>query len=112
MKQQSTMLTEFYKAYLAWIESGAPDRSPFSRATGLCANLERFCGSKGLRYPEIALLLVEQGGLFKKAGLSEDYPFDNNDNPEDLPFYTYEIASDKREHHLNEARLNWVKSHI
>lgn len=112
MKQQSAMLTEFYKAYLAWIESGAPDRFPFSRGTGLCANLERFCGSKGLKYSEINSLLDEQFNLFANAGLSECYPFDDDDNEGDQPGYTYEIAANKREQHLNAARLNWVKSHI
>lgn len=35
----SKELREFYLAYKAWLDAGAPEKMPFSRSVGLCANL-------------------------------------------------------------------------
>ncbi|MFP3739980.1 hypothetical protein, partial [Burkholderia sp. SIMBA_019] len=37
---QSELLTQFYRAYAAWIDDGAPEGIIFSRQHGLCHNLQ------------------------------------------------------------------------
>lgn len=89
-------IKEFCIAYLAWVEAGAPDDTPFSRRHGLCANYNYFCRDPYdygdyKAWDEINDLV---GG---------DYPFGGKD--------TFYEEVDKNTTHLNPARLAWVKEH-
>lgn len=89
-------LQQFYNAYAAWLDAGAPDGQPFVRHTGLCINLHKFGGNRDV--------LKEMSSQFKEAGLDEDYPF--NDNSESYYRETY-----LDEIYLNPKRIDWVRYH-
>lgn len=95
-------LAEFYNAYSHWIDSGAPEREPFSRSVGLCGSVCLYLKSKGcnFREREIALFLMRK--QFMKAGLNLDYPFNNQDN-------SYYVESIDGLIHTNQNRIAWVK---
>lgn len=100
-------LLDFYKDYLNWINSGAPDREPYSRRVGLCTNLLYFANQfkEENENDDLALELFYQMRLqFRRAGLSETYPFIDRDD----------FAKEGREEnaHLNETRILWVKNQI
>ena len=89
-------LKEFYQAYAAWLDAGAPDNKPFSRAVGLCANLTRFADA-----PDD--LRREMIGQFKAAGLDSRYPFGS-----EVGYYIFYIFAKQ---HLNPKRIEWVREH-
>ena len=88
-------LKEFYQAYAAWLDAGAPDFLPFSRASGLCNNLHSFTKSFNA--------YREMESQFDDAGLDPDYPFGGEDD--------YLGRSAERKQHLNPLRIQWVKDH-
>jgi hypothetical protein len=90
-------LKDFYQAYAAWIEAGAPNGSPFSRSAGLCYNLQLFT-------EDYSALLYEMSSQFKSEGLDKHYPF--NIGEED-----YQYSSKKRNQYLNSRRIEWVMNH-
>lgn len=95
---QSAELTAFYKAYLAWVENGAPtDHAIFKRKYGLCSNFIDWADSE--------TSIDELADQFEADGLNFLHPF--NDSPED---YNRDTVSES--HHLNEQRIAWVKSHV
>lgn len=104
-KQQSELLTQFYKDYLAWLNAGAPIGKIFTRSAGLCHNLSQWAGL----FPEAFEDLIDelQDQLEEDYGES-DFPFNNCDWPHE--YYKHECA--QRHTHLNEHRIAWVKSHV
>lgn len=98
MSMQSSKLTQFYRAYQAWLDAGAPQHQPFYREVGLCENLGKY-----LHYSEPDILdeMLEQ---FRKRLKKIKYPF--NKNGED---YMAEACGLKS--YLNKKRLEWVKEH-
>lgn len=97
---QSQQLTEFYKAYLAWVEAGAPedDGQLLTRNVGLCTNLALFCEFAH----EVPDYELEQ--QFRDAGLSVFYPFNGSSAQ-------YRQEKHAGTCHLNEKRIAWVRKH-
>lgn len=91
----SKTLKEFYCAYAAWLDVGAPNFKPFSRASGLCTNLFVFTKNRDA--------YMEMESQFNDAGLDPNYPFGSEDD--------YMGRSAARQQHLNLARIKWVKAH-
>lgn len=87
-------LKEFYQAYAAWLDAGAPEDQPFSRAFGLCDNL---C-DKGFHD-----LWRELKGQLKSEGYDPAYPFGGSE--------VFENETDDLTFHLNPERIKWVKDH-
>lgn len=96
---QSMQLTEFYQAYLAWLDAGAPADKPFSRSYGLCDNLTMYCEENRIK-EDIVHELTKQ---FAAQKLSTVYPFDRENS--------YCNECDNNIAHLNLARISWVKDH-
>lgn len=89
-------LKEFYQAYAAWLDAGAPEGQPFDRGYGLCDNLyDQYYCHRGL--------MNEMRGQFKKAGLDIDYPFGGSE--------VFEDETDNSTMHTNPLRVQWVKDH-
>jgi hypothetical protein len=102
-RKQSDKLTEFYKVYLVWLQSGAPEyEGTFRRGTGLCYAIEQYCLSD---YELANRLLEEMKDQFKRAGLHVNFPF-NNGNSE---LYFKETTAFCV--HRNMKRYTWVKEH-
>lgn len=95
-------LTDFYKAYSDWIDSGAPEGEPFSRRSGLCVALCSYLASKGCKFQVRDMALQLMKSQFIKAGLSRDYPFNNAYN-------SYYVESINGAIHTNKNRIAWVK---
>lgn len=89
-------LKEFYQAYAAWLDAGAPDGQPFYRNVGLCHSLGKFGGDRDA--------YIEMGRQFEAAGLDYKYPFNNSQGD-------YYDMSGLYSHHLNPLRVQWVKNH-
>ena len=89
-------LKEFYQAYAAWLDAGAPSLEPFSRAVGLCGNLTIFTKDW---HP----LFDAMKSQFEEAGLDHEYPFGGEES-----YYTYCYYGTA---HLNPERIEWVKEH-
>lgn len=108
MKKQSELLTAFYRAYLEWVESGAPDEQPFRRDRGLCSNFDKFilsnCQSddKYVLFKELNKELKDQ---FTEAGLCQSFPF----NDGSFEYFYNECQSGYP--WKNPVRIDWVKSH-
>lgn len=103
MKRRNTMsatLNDFFKAYIQWLEGGAPEEQPFSREYGLCDNLDIFTeGDSGaVGYS----LSIELGELFLSEGLSKRFPFDKD---EDEFFNQSQLMC----MHENPLRVVWVR---
>ena len=95
-------LSEFYKAYSDWIDSGAPEGEPFSRRGGLCGSIFLYAAMNGYPVSERSALLLVMRVQFIKAGLDRNYPFNNKDNPYDEETINGLI-------HTNNERVTWVK---
>ena len=95
-------LSDFYKAYSDWIDSGSPEGEPFSRRVGLCGSLCSYLTSKGCKFTARDMTLQLMKSQFIKAGLSRDYPFNNADN-------SYRMESINGTIHTNKNRVAWVK---
>lgn len=102
MKQQSELLTAFYRAYLAFAETG-DNPYGFRPRNGLCSNLVKFLDitCSGEDYT----VCDEMEYQFKCAGLSTIYPF-NNGSGED-----YDLQMKHSNAFENLQRLNWVREH-
>lgn len=89
-------LQQFYNAYAAWLDAGAPQGQSFLRGTGLCHNLGKFGGDRDA--------YIEMTRQFEAAGLDYRYPF--NDGEGD-----YMTHSGQEDHYINPLRVQWVKDH-
>ena len=96
----SDNLKEFYRAYKAWLDAGAPDSNPFCRDVGLCANMGLWCLDK--ESIDEARLYDEMCRQFHLACRSTAYPFGENE---------YRIGRLSDSQHLNPARIKWVEEH-
>lgn len=94
--KQSKELTEFYQAYLAWVQDGAPFGAKFVRDSGLCLNLFRMYGRDIELYKEMKR-------QFQCANLDDSYPFDDKGE--------YYFACMNNCCHLNIKRIQWVTDH-
>ena len=96
MVEQSKELTEFYRAYLEWAESGYGEHPKFHIDVGLCLNLQLYYGTD-----ERGIVCREMLCQFIAAGLHGDYPFNSGNSQT----YWSEIR------HRKPARIAWVKEH-
>lgn len=96
--KQSDNLTKFYRAYHAWANDGAPMDNPhgFVNDCGLCYNARKFDTTLLVRH--------EMQSQFATAGLDDAMPFCDEES--------YMADTDFGTHHLNHARIAWVKDHI
>lgn len=86
----------FLKAWLEWVERGAPQGCPFYQHVGLCGNLSQFDRSYLVRERFHGLLRYEFG--------PDDYPFGGPRH--------YTAMTHARTHHLNAQRIEWVRRMI
>lgn len=82
-------LIAFLKAWYVWATTGAPDREPFSRGYGLCANADYYGGEA---------LLLELEKVLGRA-----FPFGGAD-------YTHRYHN--RTQHECPKRLAWVRDRL
>lgn len=87
-------LKEFYQAYAAWLDAGAPDLQPFDRRHGLC--------SQAMKRP-YSVPLNEIKKQFVDAGLDSLYPFGGEE--------VFDVEYDNATAHLNSERNEWVREH-
>jgi hypothetical protein len=99
---QSESLTEFYRAYLWWLEAGASEEMGFSRHHGLCGALRQWANRNDqLGYRALHDEMIAQ---FMKHTTSFLHPFHTFAQE-----YNREV--DRGEAHLNVDRIKWVKDH-
>lgn len=105
---QSAELTKFYRDYLAWVESGAPEHPVFDRDSGLCLQINRYTND------DIGNELADElENQFIDAGLCDTFPFNGGGvwfGGAGLSNYLAESSAHTC--HLNEARMAWVRDHI
>jgi len=92
---QSKELTDFYRAYLYWVEDGAKENQPFTSAVGLCNNAA-WQGGLGEGIKE------EMRAQFVAHGLDAAYPFG-------MRAYDYEYA---HRLHAQPERMQWVRDRL
>lgn len=108
MTKQSEELTNFYSAYAAWLNNGAPKSNLFSWRDGLCAAIFYYYDGCFNLYQPVRSEMRQQ---FYRAKLNTNYPFH------------YEGSSLKAKHafdqevldqacHLNPKRTKWVRDHL
>jgi hypothetical protein len=102
-KEQSELLTQFYRAYLQWLEGGArEDLMQFSRYHGLCGALRQWANRNAqIEYPDLKEELTQQ---FMGYCTLFWHPFNQT-----TQHYNREV--DRGEAHRNPARIQWVKDH-
>lgn len=94
-------LTDFYRDYAAWMDSGAPNGDVFRQNRGLCTCLSRWCAANGIN----EYLNVDMNWQFVSANLDSIYPFNGGDHQG----YSREVR--KNACHLNPERIAWVREH-
>ena len=94
-------LKRFYRAYKAWLDSGAKDFVPFSRHVGLCSSLEKWADMNGLSKLRNKLAFGMQK-QFEREGLPIAYPFGPTE---------YYIGRKNSTQHLCPKRIAWVEKH-
>lgn len=104
VKTQSKQILQFYQAYKAWLDAGAPgftQEMPFHRSVGLCANLTYYFHRHG---GAVALINARQEmeNQFKAFDLDRYFPFHYQQSDR---FYS-EAATNTC--HLNEYRIEWI----
>lgn len=95
----SELMRAFLRAYLEWATSGAENYKPFSRRLGLCACIGEFEAA----YPHEDALYGELLSMFEADGLDGGFPFG------DAAYFT---ARESGTQHLDENRLNWIRSKL
>lgn len=98
---QSKQLTQFYQAYSDWLDIGAPDKKPFWRMFGLCANLS----DMQFRFDIYDSVDREMQSQFAELGKTYGIPF----NEDRVDYYK---EKERAECYLNPKRIAWVKSHL
>lgn len=96
----SELLRQFLSVYIEWVDGGAPDHEPFSRAEGLCDNLDYFEAAYAVGsfvpYDEL-------GRMFQADGLSRVFPFGVAEFTE---------HGESRTQHLHQPRIDWVRAKL
>ena len=101
MKQQSELLTAFYRAFLLFAETGENPHN-FSDCAGLCSSLVRFLDDT---FAKDYLACDEMYQQFKDAHLDDVYPFNNGSG------LNYNLEMKARNTTKNQTRLKWVRDH-
>jgi hypothetical protein len=101
--QMKANLKKFYQEYALWLTTGAKRHRSFSRCTGLCSSLLKWCDANDID----TILIDEMEDQLRKAGLDVDIPF--NTKASGNRGYHEETAT--HEAHLNESRRKWVFDH-
>lgn len=97
------MIKEFCKAYVAWLDDGAPlNHQVFYRDQGLCSAFVRWAHGEGHTPSSIANGRVQMEQMFARNG-HYSYPFGG--------FYMYHADRRNETMHLNTARVAWVRRH-
>lgn len=98
-------MREFLTAWLSWAEGGACKDHEYGNIfrpyTGLCAALDYWTDVVDVPFYR---LIEELGGMLGSGGLDTEYPFDTEES--------YSKAARLGTHHLNPARLAWVRSKL
>jgi hypothetical protein len=104
---QSTELTQFYQAYLEWLETGCPPHPVFFKGFGLCRCLVDFMIGVHSYSRESAVIVFkrELQQQFQEAGLDYLFPFNNGSR------VAYIDESEELLTHANPQRIQWVKEH-
>jgi hypothetical protein len=103
-------LTNFYKAYVMWLDAGAivttyqSGNKSFSRQFGLCANLVIWTENKGFDDSLCNALETALDMQFILDGLDGLYPFGGR--------RLYEAEYAARTQHLNPKRVAWVRGKV
>ena len=95
---QSEELTAFYRAYVKWLDDGAPDEQPFFRSFGLCSAIDVFLDNLWKR----SQIKNEMSQQFEAAGLHARYPFGN------IEYYR---RMEKGTVYKQLARVTWAREH-
>lgn len=100
---QSMPLTQFYRAYMWWLDADAPDEMGFSRYHGLCGALRQWANRHAqVEYRDLS---NEMQAQFMKLRTNFFlHPFHTSTQE-----YNREV--DRGEAHLNLDRIKWVRSH-
>ncbi|MFP3645166.1 hypothetical protein [Paraburkholderia sp. SIMBA_054] len=104
--EQSELLTQFYRAYTAWIDDGAPERIIFHRNRGLCGNLRIWALSVGMNLlgDEYQAIRSEMYGQFRSRYMDGLHPFNDSLNE-------FNHEADTRTCHQNLQRIKWARRH-
>lgn len=98
-------LDRFYVELQAWIDGGCQAPSKFSRAYGLCGNLDGWCAHED----DDAIVFEELSDAmcisFDEAELSDIYPFNSRGDSD------YKRERTAGAIYTNPARLAWIKEH-
>jgi hypothetical protein len=100
----SENLKAFLRAWLDWVEAGAPEDDVFERSCGLCNNFNWYMRNQNVLEFELGGEMDALIEVFKMDGLDETYPFGGED--------AYFDEGPNNVMHLNSARLAWVRSKI
>lgn len=111
----------FLQHYLDWVDVGALDDNPYEFEVGfaLCDNLVNYfynipytknfiTGFKGVEYRvfmefDAPTLVKDLSLIFAMDGLDRYYPFGEKE---------YLIEDEMKTHHLNPARLAWIRKQL
>lgn len=94
-------LREFLKAWLEWVEAGAPHNGKFVRSEGLCYSVRHWAELKNFPYERRAELYTSLSQALPACGC---YPFGGN--------WRYDREAVGGLMHTNELRLDWVRSQL
>jgi hypothetical protein len=100
----SDLLKRFLQSWIDWIDAGAPQGEPFSRNTGLCANVYDWTIECDLDIDAITKILRELRKTFRADNLHPMTPFGGN--------VVYLKETETATQHLNAERLAWVRSKV
>lgn len=100
----SEHLKAFLTAWIEWVDAGAVNENPFSRAMGLCCNFEDHLLADGFTWQTAEVEVDALKALFATDKLDPLYPFGGEN--------LYCIELEKNKQHLNEKRLAWVRSKV
>jgi hypothetical protein len=101
-RKQSELLTQFYKAYLWWLEAGAKEDMGFARTYGLCRALRIWANRNAqVEYHALQEEMVQQ---FMQHSTSFLHPFHTSAEE-------FNLEAFRGESHLNRDRIQWVKDH-
>lgn len=102
MIAQSDVLTDFYRAYVVWLDTGTFNTSLFREKDGLCTCLVNYLKYKGYSKSTIDRHTDELNDQFRKAGLDRFYPFNYGDG---------NYFANEHKKNMNRQRVTWAREH-
>ncbi|APU03150.1 hypothetical protein HOR51_gp09 [Ralstonia phage phiAp1] len=105
MTETQCLLTKFLRDYLDWVEDGAPD-DRFDKSNGLCDNLNDWARENVETVGARSHLRQLLRGLFIRADLDLEYPFDGGQRG------NYLLAASTGTQHLNHKRIAFCRNSI